>query len=114
MAHPLITSLILFAAIARAADFAQVRGGLQGRVLDASGASVPNVRVDLAEAATNIRRQTTSSESGDYSFRDLNPGEYRIEASAPKFEKLVRTGVVGGVGPTAGLGLHVTGGQIQD
>ncbi len=90
--------------------FAQVRGGLQGRVVDASGASISNALVDLIATSTNITLQTTSSSTGDYFFSNLNPGEYRMEVSALGFQKLVRTGVVVSVGQTAGLDLAMTAG----
>jgi hypothetical protein len=105
---------LLFAALAFVPAFAQVRGGLQGRVLDASGASVAQARIELTETATNIHRQTTSSGAGDYSFSDLNPGDYRIEASSGGFQKLVRTGVIVAVGETAGLDLTLVVGTDQE
>jgi hypothetical protein len=114
MARRLLACFLLFAAVSPIAASAQVRGGLQGRVLDSSGASVPNTRIELTEASTNVHRQTTSSASGDYSFSDLNPGEYRLEASAANFKKLVRTGVIVAVGQTAGLDLTLTVGGDQE
>jgi len=106
--------ILALAAFAPVIAFAQVRGGLQGRVTDQSGASVASVRIELTEAATNIHRQTTSSSSGDYSFSELNSGEYRIEASATNFEKLVQIGVIVAVGQTAGLDLRLTVGTDRE
>lgn len=73
--------------------FAQVRGNLQGRVLDGSGAAVPNAQVDLTEASKNIHRQTRSSGVGDYVFNDLNPGNYQASATAPGFQRLEVTAI---------------------
>ena len=106
--------VLLFIAINSAIVFAQVRGSVQGRVLDPSGASIPNARIELTEAATSIQRQTTSSASGDYSFSDLNPGEYRIDVSAANFAKLARTGVIVSVGQTTGLDLTLRVGAEQE
>ena len=108
-----VTRLLLLAALSCVAATAQVRGDLQGRVLDTSGAAVPSARIELVETATGIRRQMTSSGSGAYSFSGLNPGEYRLNVSAGGFQKLVRTGVIVAVGQTAGLDLTLAVGADQ-
>jgi hypothetical protein len=92
---------------------AQVRSNLQGRVLDSSGASVPNAVVELTESATNIHWRTTSSSSGDYSFTNLNPGEYRLNVSATGFQNVVRSGVILSVGQTTSVDLVMTVGTDQ-
>src|SRR5690349_16476861 len=105
---------LVFIASNSAIVLAQVRGSVQGRVLDPSGASIPNARIELTEATTSIQRQTTSSASGDYSFTDLNPGEYRVSVSAANFAKLARTGVIISVGQTTGLDLTLRVGADQE
>ncbi len=91
--------------------YAQVRADLQGRVLDASGASIANAQVELAETATNIHRKTTSSSSGLYDFSDLNPGEFRLNVSASGFQNLTRTHVTLNVGQTASVDLVLSVGS---
>src|SRR5215468_8865700 len=109
-----IVRALLFISVVSAAALGQVRGVVQGRVLDPSGSSIPNARIELTEAATNIQRQTTSSASGDYSFSDLNPGEYRIDVTAANFAKLARTRVIVSVGQTTGLDLTLKVGAEQE
>lgn len=99
--------------IASAAGIAQVRANLHGRVLDSSGASLPAARVDLTEVATNIRRQTTTSSSGDYVFGDLNPGDYRLDVVAAGFRKLSLSRVIVPVGQTARVDVVMTVGSEQ-
>ncbi len=49
--------------------FAQGTGGrIIGRVADASGAVLANVKVTLTNEATGVSRETQTNESGDYSF----------------------------------------------
>ena len=105
-----VACVVFLSAIASFSAFGQVRAGLQGRVLDASGASVSDARIELVETATNVHSRTTSSSSGDYFFSNLNPGEYRLEVSAPSFQNLVRTGVIVAVGQTAAVDLVMTAG----
>ena len=105
-------SALLIAVVAICSAHAQVRAGLQGRVLDASGAAVAEARIELIETATNVRLRTTSSSTGDYVFSNLNPGEYRLEVSAASFKNLVRTRVTIAIGQTAGVDLVMpTGGD---
>jgi len=56
---------------------------LKGRVLDESGSGVPGAIVALTRTGTPPRTVTSSVE-GDYSFTDLQPGDYSISASAPQ------------------------------
>jgi hypothetical protein len=83
----------------------QIRGSLQGRVMDGSGASIPNARVDLMESATNFHRSTTTTSSGNYVFSDLNPGIYQIDVTASGFQSLNRDTVSVAVGQTANVDL---------
>jgi Carboxypeptidase regulatory-like domain len=55
---------------------------LRGVVTDASGASVPSAKVSLTREGRTAATQTSDS-SGAYTFNRVEPGEYRIEASAP-------------------------------
>jgi hypothetical protein len=55
---------------------------LRGQVTDESGAVVPGSKVTLSDSAGAVRT-TTSSNDGSYSFTDLVPGSYTVQASAP-------------------------------
>ena len=58
---------------------------LRGQVFDESGAVVPNATVALSRQAEPTKMATTSND-GSYSFTGLQPGQYTIQASAPKLE----------------------------
>ena len=68
---------------------AQSSSQLNGSVQDPSGASVANANITLTDAATGFQRKTTSNASGLYQFLDLPAGEYRLEATATGFAKIV-------------------------
>ncbi|HWC20180.1 MAG TPA: TonB-dependent receptor [Terriglobales bacterium] len=103
-------SLLLFATAA----VAQVRAGLHGRVLDASGAAVANANLELIEIAKDIHRSTRSSMSGDYVFNDLNPGNYRLVALATGFQKLTMSNVTLVVGQTTSVDLLMKVGGAKE
>jgi hypothetical protein len=76
----LIRSLVLITLLAASA-VAQT-ATLRGRVLDESGAVVPGAKVALAGPG-GLAKTATSAADGAYVFRDLPPGAYTVQASAP-------------------------------
>jgi len=68
-------------------------GSLTGNISDATGAAVPNAKIEALNAATGITRQALSDERGAYLINDLQPGKYTVTISAPAFGPLVQEGV---------------------
>jgi len=58
-------------------------------VKEANEQGIAGVKVDLAQPADTIIANTTTSETGDYSFKNLMPGEYTVTVSAPEDMKVV-------------------------
>ena len=67
--------------------------GLQGRVMDPSGASIPGAAVTLVRVETGERRVVTTSEEGNWEARFLAPGNYQLIFEQTGFKKLVRDGL---------------------
>src|SRR5437867_382326 len=63
-----------------------LRGVILGRVTDQSAAVVPGGQVTLLNQATNISQTATTSEQGDYTFTNLEPGAYEVTVSATGFK----------------------------
>jgi hypothetical protein len=59
---------------------------LHGNVTDPSGAAIPNATVHLINSGNSTDRTTTADQRGGYSFTEVIPGTYRLEAEAPGFE----------------------------
>ena len=71
--------------------------GIQGVVLDPSGAVIPNVRITaITQSGTN--RTTYSDSAGNFRL-ELEPGTYTVQAEAPGFKAAVQTVQLAG-GPT--------------
>ncbi|MBC7925133.1 MAG: carboxypeptidase regulatory-like domain-containing protein [Bryobacteraceae bacterium] len=68
-------------------------GSLTGNVADATGAALPNARIEARNSNTGITRQTTSDERGLYLFNDLQPGSYDISIGATSFSSVVEKAV---------------------
>ena len=79
------------AAVAFAQDY---RATILGQITDPSGATVPNALVKATRLDNNQSVEARSSADGVYSIPFLNPGTYRLEASAPGFATMRRESVV--------------------
>jgi hypothetical protein len=67
-----------------------VKGSLLGTITDASGAVIPGASVNITEVNTNLGRSTTTNESGNYVFGNLDRGVYRVEIQLAGFKKAIR------------------------
>lgn len=75
--------------------FAQSTGGrIIGRVSDSTGAVISGVTVNLINEATAVGRDAKTNDSGDFSFVEVTPGNYRLEYTLQGFKKNVRNNVV--------------------
>jgi hypothetical protein len=66
---------------------------LRGRITDPSHAVISDAKIAAVSATTNVRRETTTLGSGEYSLSNLAPGSYRIEIEKPGFKKLIKPDV---------------------
>ncbi|PYQ90498.1 MAG: hypothetical protein DMG03_00420 [Acidobacteria bacterium] len=64
------------------------RGGISGRIVDATGAVLPGVTVTATNNATAQSRTTTTSGTGNFSLPDLALGTYTLEATLQGFQTL--------------------------
>src|SRR5690242_1061587 len=62
---------------------------LSGAVVDQNGAAVPGVAVAVTNAGTSLERNTTSNDSGNFTFPLLPPGTYTLTAKRDGF-KIIR------------------------
>ena len=108
-----LRALAAFVLLLTTTAFAQIAADLRGRILDPSGATIANARVELTESSTSITQTTTTSASGDYFFTQLNPGAYSLAVTATGFQGLNRTGITLSVGQTVSVDLILTIGNQQ-
>ena len=66
------------------------RGAIVGKVLDASGAVVPNAPVQVINKAMGTRLSLTSNEVGFYQASFLIPGLYQVTVELPGFKRTLR------------------------
>src|SRR5580704_1964461 len=74
---------------------AQSTGGrIIGRVADSTGAVLADVIVHLTNEATGVGRDTKTNSSGDYSFIEVPPGNYRAEFELGGFKKNIQRNIL--------------------
>ena len=68
---------------------AQTAGSIAGHLADPAGASLPDADVTLTNVDTNASRATKSTGSGDYTFPDVPPGNYKVQVQRQGFKMSV-------------------------
>ncbi|HEY2645321.1 MAG TPA: carboxypeptidase-like regulatory domain-containing protein, partial [Candidatus Acidoferrales bacterium] len=82
---PLVT--VLLWAVTPLAVFGQnVNGKISGIVSDSSGAAIGQATVALTNLDTNAKSQTSTDSSGNYSFPNVSPGRYKLQAEKSGFK----------------------------
>ena len=62
-------------------------GSVVGSITDTTGSVIPNATVTLTNNATGDKRTAMTTDSGDYQFLSLPPGEYTLTVEAQGFRR---------------------------
>lgn len=89
-----------------------VTGNLQGRVLDTTGAAIPEASVTVVNAATGLTRSATASAVGEYQFTGLPAGDYTVNAEKQGFQKSAKK-IHLDIGALASVDFSLAPGQVQ-
>ena len=69
------------------------RGGIQGHVIDATGAAVPGATITVVNLGTKLTRTGLSDPGGNYFFSELPLGEYTVTGALSGFQTHTVKGV---------------------
>src|ERR1700688_3227420 len=93
--HRVFLAAFLIFALTPATVWGQnVYGTIAGTVTDSTGAVISNTIVTLTNTDKNEKRDITSDVSGNYTFVNILPARYRIEAEKSGFKKFVREPII--------------------
>jgi len=67
---------------------AQTAGSVAGRLTDPAGANLAETEVTLTDVDTTATRTTKTTSAGDYTFTEVSPGTYTIQAKHTGFKAL--------------------------
>jgi hypothetical protein len=87
-------------------------GDVRGSVLDPSGAAIADVAVKLIDEATGVERGTVTGQDGGFVFPRVQPGIYRITASAKGFETSISSGVTVETARTTDVAMKLSLGAV--
>src|ERR1700723_382897 len=91
-----------------------VTATLVGTITDTSGAIIPNASVSITNQGTTVVTNTTSNESGNFTFTFLPPGTYTVTVTAPGFQKKVTSGVSVPVNTTTRIDTSMSAGSTSE
>jgi hypothetical protein len=86
--------VVLTATLAITPAAAQVLyGSIVGNVTDPQGGIVPGATVTIVSKDTNLTRETTTNEEGNYSLTNVLAGRYDVKISLQGFREVLRANV---------------------
>lgn len=101
--------LILFTCLAIFATAQAPTSSVSGKVMDATGAVIPNATV-IVTGADGKQTSTTSDQVGGFHVQPLSPGSYTVSADAAGFAHYTQSGVAVSAGKNLTLDLTL---QVQ-
>jgi hypothetical protein len=104
--------LTILAVLAGAPAGAQeFRALLMGRIVDSSGAAMPDASISIVNVATQVRSATSSSSDGNFALQQLTPGTYELTVEATGFRRYTRHGITLAVGDRVNLQIQLEVGE---
>ena len=101
-------------AIATAAMAQTFRGGIQGTVLDQTGAALPGVTVTVTSIGTGLTRMVQTDVNGNYFFSELPIGLYNVEATLQGYGNQLRKAVEVGAAASARVYFEMKPGGLAE
>jgi hypothetical protein len=109
----LATAFLVTLALSVAAFGQTATGTIQGRVVDSSGAAVPEATVLIENQKTGVRQSTVSNSSGQFFQPYLIPGAYRVTVEKAGFDKHVTSDLMLSVQQTVALEVPLKVGEVS-
>src|SRR5579859_4903581 len=107
----ILSGILLLIAVASSQTF---RGAIQGTVLDSTGAAIPAAQVTVTSLDTNLVRQVTSDDAGNYAFAELPLGNYKVTATKTGFRTQTASGIQVTVATAQRVDLTLTPGETKE
>lgn len=111
---PVLAALLLVLSLTSVLRAQSTNASLKGRISDPQKALIGDAKVGLINAGTNVRTETTTNGSGEYSFANLAPAVYRIEIEKPGFKKLVKPDLTLHVQDALRIDFEMTLGDVSE
>jgi hypothetical protein len=87
---------------------------VNGSVVDPQGNVIASATVTLSNEQKNFTRTQTTTDSGNFAFSLIPPGQYTVEAEAHGFKKALLTNVSAQVAKATTLAIQLEIGNVQE
>jgi hypothetical protein len=77
-----------------AAQISSSTGAIRGTVVDPSGAAISGAKVELTNAGTGFKQESSTQSDGSYNFAFLTPGQYSVAVEFKGFNRAVASSVI--------------------
>jgi hypothetical protein len=78
----------------------ETTSAIAGQVDDQSGAAIPGAKITALNNDTGLKRSAETDDAGRFTFPQLKPGTYTVQATAPDFEGQQNNAVSAALGDT--------------
>src|SRR5436309_7955913 len=95
-------------------SLAQTSAGVNGLVLDSSGAAMPDTQVTIVNLETGAKREAVTNEGGAYQLTLLQPGRYSITALRSGFKRVSRESIQLEVNQVAKIDFAMEPGAVNE
>ena len=109
----LVGVFLLLVAAVTAAGAQTFTGTIRGEVKDANGV-LPGATITLLNEATNVSRETTTNEVGQYAFPAVTPGTYTVKVALTGYKTHERKGLTVATQQQVALDIPLELGAIQE
>ena len=111
-----IVGIAIFMLIIASSAIAQTGGdgAIEGTVLDANGAVVPNATVTAVNVNTGLVTTRPTTSAGFYSITSLVPGTYTVTVTAKSFETYKQENLIIDAMHVSGLNVHLSTGTQSE
>src|SRR5438445_3587694 len=109
-----LSLLTLFVGLTAVVGGQETTGSIAGLVTDASGASLPGAQVSVTNVATNTTYKATTNAEGNYTFRTIPVGHYKLEAEASGFKRYEVTNIITQVNEVSRVDIIMAVGSLAE
>lgn len=109
-----VVSVFLWSTLSLPASGQVLYGTLVGTVEDPSGGLLPGASVTALNPLTGLKRETKTSERGEYRFSDLPPGAYDVLVELKGFRAYRRTGAIVAVNAVVRVNVQLQLGETAE
>jgi hypothetical protein len=109
-----VMTVIALAVLATSARAQVLYGSIVGTVTDSADLAVPGATVTITHVETNQARETTSNETGGYTFPNVAAGTYNVEVTLPGFQTFRAQDIVVRLNTAVRVDARLTVGALQE